>query len=319
MTPEEAMSEMHAVHAHRRGGPERLLYGYAPVPRLQPGEVLVAVHSASITRGELQWPATWTTAFDDSGEPRTPIIPSKEVSGTVDQLGPATSRFRVGDDVYGLIPFLRDGAAAEFVAVPEKVLAPKPPSLDHDQCAALPLAGLTAWQGLVRHAGLRAGQRVLVHGGAGGVGSLVVQVAAALGAAVTATATGADLDFVRGLGAERVVDYTSRPFEEEVRDVDVVFDTVGGDTAARSWRVLRPGGTLVSIVAPPPPPPGPESRAVFFVVEPDQAGLGELTALVESGRLTPRVDRVVPLQHTAEAYAALEQEHHQGKIVLHIA
>ncbi|WP_169790421.1 NADP-dependent oxidoreductase [Streptacidiphilus anmyonensis] len=310
---------MRAVRGHRRGGPEQLRYEVAPKPDPGSGEVLVAVRAASITAGELGWDATWTDRFDGTGTPRVPIVPSKEVSGVVAELGQEAEGFAVGDAVYGLIPFLRDGAAAEYTTIPAEVLAAKPPSLNHQQAAALPLAGLTAWQGLVGHGGLTRGQRVLVHGGAGGVGSFVVQVAAALGATVAATAAGADEEFVRGLGASQVIDFTTRRFEDEVKDVDLVFDTVGGDSQSRSWQVLRPGGALVSIVAPPVVPERSAARAVFFVVEPDRAGLEELTALVESGRLTPRIDRTVPLAEAPLAYAALEREHRRGKIVLQVS
>lgn len=158
------MDTMHAVRGHRRGGPERLTYEIAPRPVPGPGEVLVGVRSASITPGELDWDATWTDSFDGSGGERVPIVPSKEVSGVVVELGDDVSDWKVGDEVYGLIPFTRDGAAAEFVAVPAAVLAAKPARLDHDHAAALPLAGLTAWQGLVLHGGLRPGARVLVQG-----------------------------------------------------------------------------------------------------------------------------------------------------------
>lgn len=245
------MDTMHAVRGHQRGGPEQLTYEEAPVPVPGEGEVLVRVRSAAITPGELDWDATWTDALDGSGTPRLPIVPSKEFSGMV--AGAGAGGLSPGDEVYGLIPFTSDGAAAEYVAVPAAVLAPRPPLLDHDQAAALPLAGLTALQGLTVHGGLRSGQRVLVHGGAGGVGAFAVQVAAALGARVTATAAGLDTDFVTRLGAERVIDYDSGRFEEQLDGIDLVFDTVGGDTLTRSWKVLKPGGVLVSIVSPPEP------------------------------------------------------------------
>jgi NADPH:quinone reductase-like Zn-dependent oxidoreductase len=310
------MSTMHAVRGHRRGGPEQLTYEVAPRPEAGAGEVLVAVRSASITLGELTWDATWTDSFDGSGSLRTPIVPSKEVSGIVARVGQGVTDWDVGDEVYGLIPFTRDGAAAEYVAVPAAVLAAKPSRLDHDRTAALPLAGLTAWQALVGHGGLRPGFRVLVHGGAGGVGSVAVQLAAALGASVTATASAGSADFVRELGAGHVVDYRTERFEEHVKDMDLVLDTVGGDTQDRSWQVLRPGGALVSIVAPPDPS---REGGVFFIVEPDRAGLDELTRLVDDGKLEPRVERVMPLAETAQAYRALEEGHRLGKIVLRVA
>jgi NADPH:quinone reductase-like Zn-dependent oxidoreductase len=235
-------------------------------------------------------------------------------------LGPGVTGLAVGDEVYGLIPFTRDGAAAEYVTVPADVLAAKPARLDHDNAAAVPLAALTAWQGLAGHAALKPGQHVLVQGGAGGVGSFAVQIARALGARVTTTALPQDREFVTRLGADRVVDYTTDRFEDQVVDVDVVFDAVGGETQARSWAVLRPGGTLVSIVQPPDPGATTDAtaRGVFFVVEPDRAGLEAVTELIDDGRLTPAVDRVVPLAETPAAYEALGKEHRRGKIVLHV-
>jgi NADPH:quinone reductase-like Zn-dependent oxidoreductase len=309
------LNTMHAVRGHRRGGPEVLTYELAPRPEPGAGEVLVQVRSASITLGELAWDATWTDSFDGSGSPRVPIVPSHEVSGVVAGLGAGVSEWSVGDEVFGLIPFTRDGAAAEFTVVPAAVLAAKPAQLFHDWAAALSLAGLTAWQGLVRHGGLRPDARVLVHGGAGGVGSFVVQVAAALGASVTATAGTGAMEFVHRLGAERVIDYRSVRFEEHVKDVDLVFDTVGGDTQTRSWAVLRPGGVLVSIVSPPDPA---HEGGVFFVVEPDRTGLEELARLVVSGALTPQVYLLVSLAETAQAYEILEDGHRRGKIVLRV-
>jgi NADPH:quinone reductase-like Zn-dependent oxidoreductase len=252
------MTTMRAVRAHKRGGPEQLVYENAPRPEPAAGEVLVAVHAASITNGELAWDATWTDSFDGSGSDRTPVVPSHEVSGVVAEVGPGVTGLSVGDEVYGLIPFTRDGATAEYVTVPADVLAVKPSRLNHASAAAVPLAALTAWQALVGKASLESGQHVLVHGGAGGVGSFAVQIAAALGARVTATASARDREFVSGLGADQVIDYADERFEDHVDGADVVLDTVGGDTQARSWAALRPGGTLVSIA------PGPVSAELWM-------------------------------------------------------
>lgn len=304
---------MHAVRGHRRGGPEVLAYETAPRPVPGDGEVLVEVRSAAITPGELAWDATWTDSLEPGGRPRLPAVPAKELAGVVVE-GPGT-----GDEVFGLIPFTRDGAAAEFTAVPAGVLAPKPAGLGFDEAAALSLAGLTAWQGLVRHGGLAKGGRVLVHGAAGGVGSLAVQIAAALDAEVVATAGADQLDFVRELGAARVVDYRAERFEDVAGDVDVVLDTVGGEVQQRSWQVLRDGGVLVSIVSPPEPPRRDGPRGAFFVVEPDREGLTELGLLADTGRLTVPVDQVVPLSGTAAAYAALDHRGRRGKIVLRVS
>ncbi|MER5601859.1 NADP-dependent oxidoreductase [Streptomyces sp. NPDC002265] len=314
------MTIMRAVRAHKRGGPEQLVYESAPRPEPDAGEVLVSVHAASITSGELDWDATWTDSFDGTGSDRTPVVPSHEVSGVVAGLGPGVTGLAAGDGVYGLIPFTRDGAAAEYVTVPADALAAKPSRLDHASAAAVPLAGLTAWQALAGHGSLAKGQHVLVHGAAGGVGSFAVQIAAALGARVTATASARDREFVTGLGAGLVVDYKNERFEDQVGDVDVVLDTVGGDTLTRSWATLRPGGTLVSIVQPPDPDDAAArgARGLFFVVEPDRAGLEALTELIENGRLSPVVDRVVPLSDTRAAYEALPAEHPRGKIVIRV-
>ncbi|MFI6726072.1 NADP-dependent oxidoreductase [Streptomyces atratus] len=312
---------MQAVRAHRRGGPEQLVYEQAPRPEPGPGEVLVAVRAASVTADELNWDATWTDGFDSTGRSRTPIIPSHEFSGVVAALGGGVTGWAEGDQVYGLIPFTHDGAAAEYVSLPADILATKPATLSHDQAAAVPLAALTAWQALVDHAHVKAGQSVLVHGGAGGVGSFAVQIATALGAHVTATASATDLDLVRQLGARRAVDYAHDRFEDHVTDVDAVIDLVGGATQARSWAVLRPGGALVGIAAPPDPKEATSHgvRGVFFIVEPDRAGLEAVARLIEDGRINPVLDRVLPLAETRDAYQALAQEHRRGKVVIHVA
>ena len=315
------VNTMHAGRAHRRGGPEQLVYEQAPRPEPGPGEMLVAVRAASVTAAELDWDATWTDSFDGTGRSRTPVIPSHEFSGVVAALGEGVTDWAEGDEVYGLIPFTHDGAAAEYVSLPADILATKPDTLNHDQAAAVPLAALTAWQALVDHAHVEAGQSVLVHGGAGGVGSFAVQIAAALGAQVTATASAADLDLVRQLGARRAIDYAHDRFEDHVTNVDVVIDLVGGTTQSRSWTVLRPGGVLVGIAA---PPDGQEAtrhgaRAVFFIVEPDRTGLEAVARLIEDGRLAPVVDRILPLAETRDAYRALAQEHRRGKVVIHVA
>ncbi|MEU8298590.1 NADP-dependent oxidoreductase [Micromonospora sp. NPDC048909] len=315
------MSTMYAVRAHTRGGPEQLVYEQAPRPEPGPGEVLVAVKAASMTPHELTWSATWTNSSDGSGPERTPIIPSHEFSGVV-----AVSRAGVespteGEAVYGLIPFTRDGAAAEYVTLPAAVVAAKPATVDHDHAAALPLSALAAWQALVNHAGLQAGQHVLVQGGAGGVGSQVVQIAASLGARVSATAAAADLEFVKGLGAEQAIDYAHDRFEDHVRDVDVVIDLVGGPTQSRSWSVLKAGGVLVSPSTPPDQQEAArhDARGVYFIVAPDPNALRSIAELVDNGRLKPVVDRVLPLTETRSGYEALETAKLRGKIVIHVA
>ena len=225
------MAIMNALRAHHRGGAEVLVYEQAPVPDAGPLEVLVRVHAASITFDELTWDATWTRG----GKDRTPIVPSHEISGVVAAHGADVSEFAVGDGVYGLIPFDRDGAAADYATVPASCLASKPTTADHLHTSALPLAGLTAWQALARHAHLQPGERVLVQGATGGVGGFVTQIAAHLGGDVTASVRGSrSLDIARGYGAHNVLDVTT----EDVSlygPFDVVVDTVGGASLEASF------------------------------------------------------------------------------------
>lgn len=297
---------MHAVVAHS-SDPASLTYETLPVPTPGPGEVLVAVHATAVTAGELTWPDTW------------PVIPAHDVSGVVAELGEGVAGMHVGDDVYGLIGFDRPGAAAEYVAVPAVHLAAKPATADHIAAATLPLGGLTAWQALIDHAHLEDGQHVLVHGGAGGVGTYAVQLAVLHGATVTATASAADIDFVAGLGARPVIDYTTR-FEEQVADVDIVIDTVGRDTMARSWGVLRPGGVLIGVAEEPPADDAASHgiRGAYFVVEPNREQLVELARLVDHGALRLTVGPVFPLADTAAAIITQRDTHVRGKVAIQV-
>jgi NADPH:quinone reductase-like Zn-dependent oxidoreductase len=295
-----ALTEMTALRAHRRGGPEALVVERAPVPVPAAGEVLVAVHAAAITFDELTWEETWTR----DGVSRTPIIPSHEVSGVVSEIGPQVTDFKPGDDVYGLIGFVRDGAAADFVAVPAADLAARPSTVSHAVAAALPLAGLTALQALVDHAAVRPGEAVLVHGGAGGVGALTVQLAAILGGHVTATIRSDAGELVRGFGAGRVIDVRTEAFDVNGAAYDVVIDTVGGETLNRSFAVLRRGGRLVTLSAPPPAGRADEYgiTATFFIVTPNRGQLDELAELVDSGRLRVEIAETFPLDRGREAF-----------------
>jgi NADPH:quinone reductase-like Zn-dependent oxidoreductase len=291
---------MAALRAHRRGGPEVLVVERAPVPVPAADEVLVAVHAAGITFDELTWEETWTR----DGVDRTPVIPSHEVSGVVAEIGPAVTGFKPGDEVYGLIGFDRDGAAADFVAVPAADLAAKPSTVSHTRAAALPLAGLTALQALVDHAAVQPGEAVLVQGGAGGVGGLTVQLAAILGARVTATVRSDAHELVRGFGAQRVIDVRAAALDETGRGFDVVVDTVGGATLDESFPVLRRGGRLVTLSAPPPPGKADEYgvTATFFIVTPNPDQLAELAALVDGRRLRVEIAQAYPLDKGREAF-----------------
>ncbi|HVQ85150.1 MAG TPA: NADP-dependent oxidoreductase [Mycobacterium sp.] len=291
---------MTALRAHHRGGPEVLVVERAPVPVPAAGEVLVSVRAAAITFDELTWDETWTR----DGVSRTPVIPSHEVSGVVFELGSGVSDFKPGDEVYGLIEFDRDGAAAEFVTVPATDLAAKPSTVSHTRAAALPLAGLTALQALVDHAAVQPGEAVLVHGGGGGVGALTVQLAAILGARVTATVRSDARELVSGFGAGRVIDVRTEAFDEIGPVYDVVIDTVGGETLDRSFGVLRRGGRLITLSAPPPVGRADDYgvTATFFIVVPNRDQLAQLAALVDSGRLRVEIAETFPLDDGRDAF-----------------
>ena len=311
---------MRALYAYARNDPSRLVYADdAPLPTLAPGDVLLRVHASGVTPSELEWSGTWV---DRAGAPRTPpIIPGHEVAGVVEAAGPAVAGLAVGDAVYGFIDSRRDGADAEYVAVRATELAPKPATLTFAEAAAVPLSALTAWQALFDHGDLHDGQRVLIHGGAGGVGSFAVQLARWRGAHVTATASARDAELVRDLGAGDVIDYRARRFEEAVADLDLVLDTVGGETWERSWDVLRPGGRLVSIAVPRPPEreTGDGRRAIWFVVEPNRAQLIDIGGLIDGGHLRPIVSAVLPLARGRDAYGPSRHRGGPGKIVLLVA
>ncbi|WP_328647698.1 NADP-dependent oxidoreductase [Amycolatopsis sp. NBC_00348] len=281
-----------------------------PHPHAAENDVIVRVHAAGFTPGELDWPGTWT---DRAGGDRTPSVPGHEVAGVVAELGYGTTGLTVGQRVFGLTDWTRDGSLAEYTAVEARNLAPLAADIDYAVAAALPVSGLTAWQGLFDHAGLTTGQTVLIHGAAGGVGSIAVQLAREVGARVIGTGRAADRDVVRDLGAHAFLDLAADPLPG---DVDVVFDVIGGDVLERSAALVRPGGTLVTIAAPPTVRPK-DGRAVFFVVEPDRARLADLAQRVRDGRLRPRVGDVRPLAETAEAFARHRRT--PGKTIIQVA
>ena len=309
---------MRALRAYAKSDPSRLVLEDVPLPAVGPGQVLVRVQASGVSPGELDWPGAW---LNHDGTPRTPpIVPGHEVAGIVASIGPVTAGVAVGDEVFGYIDVRRDGADAEYVAVRADELAPKPASLTHAQTAAIPLSALTAWQALFDHGDLAPGQRVLVHGGAGGVGTYAVQLARWRGARVVATSSALDGDFVRKLGAEEVIDYLAQPFEDVVSDVDVVLDTVGGETWERSWSVVRHGGRLVSIAVPRPPDRETvdRRRAIWFVVKPDRDQLIEIARLVDAGLVRPVISEVLPLTRGQEAYGPTARRSGPGKVVLNV-
>jgi len=302
-TSTRTMSAMRASNPD----PASLTCETVPVPDPGPRELLVEVHATAVTAGELTWPESW------------PAIPCHDLSGVVAATGTGVTGWRSGDEVYGLVGFDRPGAAAEYVTAPAADLAAKPSGVGHAEAAALPLGALTAWQALHEHARLQPGQHVLVHGGAGGVGSYAVQLAALHGARVTATASPGDAEFVAGLGADDVLDYSGR-FEDHVRDADVVVDLVGGEVMARSWPVLRSGGILVAIAEEPRGDHGgrDDVRDVYFVVRPDGGQLRELAALVSSQRLRPVVSAVFGLAELPAAFRAQRPARAPGKVIIRV-
>jgi NADPH:quinone reductase-like Zn-dependent oxidoreductase len=304
------------ITQHTFGGPEVLTIVEAPEPRPLPTEVLVRVKAIGLNPLE---PRLRAGEFPLLGRP--PFVLGWDISGVVESAA-QTWRFRPGDEVFGMPLFPRAaGAYAEFVAAPALHLTRKPASLSHVEAAALPVVGLTAWQGLVDLGGVTPGDRVLIHGGGGGVGHVAIQIAKALGAHVITTAGGSKREFVAGLGADEVVDYTAADFTEVVGDIDLVLDTLGGETAARSLEVLRPGGHLVTAVA--------EEDADLIAkfeaagrrfsgigVDPDPVALRGLAELVDQGKLRVHVQETFPFDRIADAHRLIERGHLRGKVVL---
>ena len=282
-----------------------------PYPVASENDVIVQVHAAGFTPGELDWPDTWT---DRAGRDRTPSVPGHELAGVVVGVGEGTTGLSVGQRVFGLADWARNGSLAEFTAVETRNLAPLAADIDYTVAAALPISGLSAWQGLFDHARLATGQTVLVHGVGGGVGSVAVQLAREVGAWVIGTGRGADRDRAVGLGVHRFVDLETDKVED-AGEVDVVFDVIGGDVLARSAALVRAGGTLVTIAEPPKVQPR-DGRALYFLVEPDRARLADLAARVRDGRLTPIVGAVLPLAEAPAAFARTKRI--PGKTILRV-
>jgi NADPH:quinone reductase-like Zn-dependent oxidoreductase len=301
------MSEMSAIRMHVPGI-DGLAIDRVEIPQLRPNEALVRVHAAAITRDELEWPVD-----------RLPAIPSYELSGTIAALAADVSDLAVGEPVYALTGFNRDGAAAEYTPVPARLLAAKPRALSHVESAAIPLAGLSAWQGLFDHGLLEEGERVLIHGAAGGVGQFATQLARWRGAYVIGTASAAGLGRALDLGAHEALDRGTTRFEEAVEPVDLVFDTVGGDALARSPAVLRDGGRLVSVAEEPPSGLGERLKATYFVVEPSREQLVQLAGVVDQGRVRPMIDSVFPLADARAAFERVMMPGKRGKVVLQVA
>ena len=282
-----------------------------PEPTAAINDVMVQIHASGFVPTEMEWPSTWT---DRGDRDRTPSIPGHELAGVVTALGYGTTGLSVGQRVFGLADWYRDGTLAEYLAIEARNLAPLPGDVDFTVGASLPISGLTAWQGLFEHGRLRAGQSVIAHGAAGAVGSMVTQLARLAGAHVIGTGRAADRQKVLDFGAQEFVDLKSDTLED-VGSVDLVFDVIGGDIGKRSARLIRPGGTFVSIVGPSEARPV-DGLAVDFVVESDRAQLSEIVQRVRDGRLRTHIGTVVPLEDAVAAFNSTERR--SGKTVIRV-
>lgn len=304
---------MRAVCVRRRAQPPDLTVENLEMPAPGEGEVLVRVHAAAVTPTELEWMPTWSTP---SGAPRPlPIVPGHELSGEIAALGAGVRDLAVGDAVYGMNDWFRNGAQAEYCLARAVDVAPKPRGIDHVAAAVTPISALTAWQGLVVCGRVTRGERVLIHGASGGVGVFAVQIAKAQGAHVIGTTSTTNVAFVRELGADEVVDYRTTRFQDAVRDVDLVLDGVGGETLERSWDVLRSGGRVVTIATSSETTTSTRVRDAFFIVEPSRTQLEDVARAIDAGALRPVVGAVFDLPDAQQAY---RHKAPRGKVVLRI-
>jgi NADPH:quinone reductase-like Zn-dependent oxidoreductase len=305
---------MKAIRIARFGGPEVLALSRIDLPSPGAGELLVKMRAASVN------PVDWKIRagkYPEVPPERLPYTLGRDLAGEIVARGAGADGFADGTSIFAFVGIDR-GTFAEYVVVHGNEVAPRPITLDDTAAAAVPLAGLTAWQGLFRHGGLTSGQRVLIHGGSGGVGHFAIQFAKARGAHVTTTVSPANVEFARALGADEVIDRTRQKFDEEVRDLDVVFDLIGGETQERSWALLKPGGILVSTVSAPPPEKAETYavRGTRYTAQPNAFELGEIASLIDAGKVRPHVSRTYALDEAGMAMREVESGHTVGKVVL---
>lgn len=308
------MAPVTKMRIHRFGGKEVLQADDVEPSFPDAGQVLVAVRAASINPVDFKIRSGKYPAVKGD---RLPYTLGRDFSGVVEKCGAQATRFKPGDEVFGMVN-IHGGGYAEKVVVDQCAIALKPAGLDHIHAAAVPLAGQTAWQGLFRHGELKAGQTVLIHGGSGGVGHYAIQFAKAKGARVLTTVSTANVRFARELGADVVIDYKKQRFEDEAADLDMVFDLIDGETRERSWKLLRKGGILVTTLTDPSQDKAREYRirATRYTVEADGSELAEIAGLVASGKVKPHVQKIFPLRSAIDALASVEEGHSVGKVVI---
>ncbi|PLL12683.1 NADPH:quinone reductase [Tabrizicola sp. TH137] len=307
---------MKAARIHDYGTPEVIRVEDAPMPEIGPDDLLIRTVAASVN--PVDWKIRRGYLAQMLNHP-LPLTLGWDVSGIVESVGSNVTTFKPGDAVYSRPDIRRNGSYAEYIAVRASEVALKPATISHVEAASLPLVSITAWEALITSAGMQPGQRVLIHAGAGGVGSIAIQLAKAKGAHVTATASAAKSTFVRSLGADEVIDYRDPAAFAAARDLDIVFDTIGGDTQEASWAMLKPGGFLVSITQPPKPERAEAEgkRAGFVFIDPNAAILRDLATLVDEGKIRPVIGGEYRLDHAARAHEASETGRTTGKIVLY--
>jgi NADPH:quinone reductase-like Zn-dependent oxidoreductase len=305
---------MKAMQIEAFGGPKVLHIQELPVPEPGAGEVLLKIRAASVNPVDYKirlgkYPAVQAD--------KLPYVLGRDAAGDVEACGMGVKTFVKGDSLYAFVGIER-GCYAEYVIVKESEACRKPNTLDYTAAAAVPLAGITAWQGLFRHGGLKSGQRVLIHAGSGGVGHFAIQFAKAKGVYVITTVSGENVDFVRRLGADEVIDHKKQQFENKVQDVDMVFDLIGGETEDRSWGVLKKGGILVSTVNVPSQEKAKahEVRGMRYTAEASGSELGEIAGLIDAGKVKPTISRTFSLKDAVSALQLVEQGHTRGKVVL---
>lgn len=305
---------MDAMQIQAFGEPEVLRLQKIPVPVPREGEILLKIRAASVNPVDYKIRSGKYPAVQSD---KLPYTLGRDASGDVEACGIGVTNFVKGDPLYAFVGIER-GCYAEYVIVKENEVSRKPATLDYLAAAAVPLAGLTAWQGLFRYGGLQSGQRVLIHGGSGGVGHFAIQFAKAKGAHVITTVSGKNVEFAQRLGADEVIDYKNQRFENQAHDIDVVFDLIGGETEDRSWGILKKGGILVSTLTLPSQEKAKALgvRAVRYTAETSSSELGEIAGLIDAGKVKPTLSKTFPLNEAVSALQLVEQGHTQGKLVL---